>query len=217
MFLDADKTPTLVGSDTAPSLPSEPWRDFPHSQLSDHGAECCAVARHWICAMDFAQLNGGDLHSGPRWMRHRYKWGPTKWPIHWCDAVQETTLDCGAHAALAHAAFAARGVTSFPAQFVQQYSAASTEEWRSKWVGDEASDHWIGEDMIYHEGVAVLAGSERIRFWDSSAGWWIDPGQNGGYGSLIAVRIWADADAVPAGSRWGEYDIRPGHWLQIGG
>ena len=30
---------------------------------------------------------GGDKLTGPRWMREHSKWGPSAWPIHWCEAV----------------------------------------------------------------------------------------------------------------------------------
>ena len=121
-------------------LASDRWQDFPFSCFSHHGEACCEVAREWLVAMDFAQLNGGDLTSGPRWMRSRWEWGPTAWPIHWCEAIDRKILDCGAHAALAHEAFAARGVTAFRAQFVQRYSQDATAQWRCKWGADSVSE-----------------------------------------------------------------------------
>jgi hypothetical protein len=33
-------------------------------------------AREWVVAMDFAQLNGADLSSGPRWLRAKLQVGP---------------------------------------------------------------------------------------------------------------------------------------------
>jgi hypothetical protein len=196
--------------------PSARWEHFPHSSLSHHGEACCDVAREWVLAMDFAQLNGADLASGPRWLRQKYKWGPTVWPIHWCDAVEEDSLDCGAHAAIAHEAFAARGLTSFPAQFVQRYSPDAVEQWRQKWAEGEASDHWIGDDYIYHEGVALLMDDGEVKLWDASAGWWINPRQAGGYGSLLSVRIVTGQDIDGEGFRWGEHRIKAGIWYDIG-
>jgi len=197
---------------------SAKWQDFPHSALTHHGEACCDVAREWVLAMDFAQLNGSDLASGPRWMRQKYKWGPTAWPIHWCDAVSRDTLDCGAHAALAHEAFTARGLTSFPAQFVQQYSKDATGQWLKKWTDDDVSCHWIDDEVIYHEGVALLVdGEEEIKLWDASAGWWINPRQQPqGYGSLLAVRVLAQGQFGGGdGLRWGEHRIQPGTWHEF--
>jgi len=193
------------------------WEDFPFSQLSHHNEACCDIAREWLRSMDFAQLNGGDLLSGPRWIRQKYEWGPSVWPLHWCEAVGRKVIDCGAHAALAHEAFEARGVTSFRAQFVQSYSPEAVGQWRSKWAEEEASDHWLHEDFIYHEGNALLAGEDEVKLWDGSAGCWINPRQAGGYGSLLAVRIFADGQwGGGDGFRWGVHRIMPNQWHQIG-
>jgi hypothetical protein len=194
------------------------WQDFPASGLSHHGAACCETAREWIAAMDYAQLNGGDLLTGPRWLRKRYEWGPSPWPMHWCALVERKTIDCGAHSALAHEAFAARGVTAFRAQFVQRYDADAMAQWRTKWGAERVSDHWLGDDVIYHEGNALLVGEDEVKLWDASAGWWIDPRQAGGYGSLAAVRIFADGQwGGGDGLRWGEHRIKPNQWREIGG
>ena len=214
----AEKRFDLIEAAREPSRCSAKWQDFPHSVLAHHGEACCDVAREWVLAMDFAQLNGSDLASGPRWMRQKYKWGPTAWPIHWCDAVSRDALDCGAHAALAHEAFAARGLTSFPAQFVQQYSKDATSQWLKKWTDDDVSCHWIDDEVIYHEGVALLVdGEEEIKLWDASAGWWINPRQQPeGYGSLLAVRVFANGSFGGGdGLRWGEHRIQPEIWHEF--
>ncbi len=197
-------------------LPSERWQHFPYSCFSHHGEACCEVAREWIVANDYAQLNGGDLLTGPRWLRQKYEWGPSAWPMHWCDVVERKVIDCGAHAALAQEAFAARGVTAFRAQFVQRYSADATAQWRKKWGDEEVSDHWLTDDDIYHEGNALLVGEDEVKLWDASAGWWINPRQSGGSGSLVAVRIFAEGQwGGGDGFRWGEHRIKPNLWHQV--
>lgn len=197
-------------------LPSERWQHFPYSCFSHHGEACCEVAREWIVSNDYAQLNGGDLLTGPRWLRQKYEWGPSSWPMHWCEVVERKVIDCGAHAALAQEAFAARGVTAFRAQFVQRYSADATAQWRKKWGDEQVSDHWLSDDDIYHEGNALLVGEDEVKLWDASAGWWINPRQAGGYGSLVAVRIFADGQwGGGDGFRWGEHRIKPNIWHQI--
>ncbi|HWT12619.1 MAG TPA: hypothetical protein VN231_07690 [Allosphingosinicella sp.] len=198
------------------ALASAPWDHCPFSSLAHHGDSCCEVAREWVLAMDFAQLNGGDLLAGPRWLREKYEWGPSPWPMAWCELVGRKVIDCGAYAALAHEAFTARGVTAFRAQFVQRYSPDALAQWRGKWSEDRVSDHWIGEDVIYHEGVAVMAADEDVKLWDASAGWWIEPRQAGGYGSLAAVRVFADGQwGGGDGLRWGEHRLKPGIWHQV--
>jgi hypothetical protein len=213
----ADLRPDLLEREQGEApLPSARWQDFPHSCLSHHGDACCDVAREWILANDYAQLNGGDLLTGPRWLRAKYEWGPSSWPMHWCDVVERKVIDCGAHAALAHEAFAARGVTSFRAQFVQRYSEDATSQWRKKWGDEKVSDHWITDDLIYHEGNALLVGEDEVKLWDASAGWWLNPRQTGGYGSLVAVRILAEGQwGGGDGFRWGERRIKPNEWHQI--
>jgi hypothetical protein len=196
--------------------PSDRWLDFPHSVLSHHGGACCEIARQWVLAMDFAQLNGAEPSSGPRWLRQKYKWGPSPWPMTWCEAVKRDSIDCGAHAAMALEAFTARGLTAFPAQLVQLYSEDATEQWRGKWKGDDVSCHWLDGDHIYHEATALLVGEDEVKIWDSSAGSWVDPRQAGGYGSLVAVRIVAEGSFGGGdGLRWGERRLKPGVWVQI--
>jgi hypothetical protein len=200
------------------TLPAHQWVDFPVSQVAHHGQDCCEVAREWIVAMDFAQLNGASLNSGPRWLREKYEWGPSPWPISWCEIVSRKVIDCGAHSALAHEAFKARGLTAFRAQFIQRYSADAVEQWRRQWRDENASDHWLGTDVIYHEANAVLVGDE-LKLWDSSAGWWIETQQKGGYGSLKAVRINSDTGVSTASGtafRWGKHELWPNKWYDLG-
>jgi hypothetical protein len=189
------------------------WENFPCAQLLHHGDVCCDVAREWLVAMDFAQLNGGDLLSGPRWMREKYEWGPSVWPLYWCETVGAKSIDCAAHAAIAHEAFAARGVPAFRAQFVQRYNPEAISQWRLKWGGKEASLYWLEDDVIYHEGNALLVGSDEVKLWDGSAGWWINQTQLGGYGSLAAVRIFAEGRNAPF--HWGEHRIPANEWYLI--
>jgi hypothetical protein len=197
--------------------PSDRWEAFPYSRLSHHGRACCDIAREWVIGMDFAQLNGGDLTSGPRWLREKYKWGPSPWPMHWCEAVKRKTIDCGAHAALALEAFTARGLTAFPAQIVQKYSEDATEQWRGKWAEEDVSCHWLDGEHIYHEVTALLVGEDEVKIWDASAGSWINPRQSpGGYGSLVAARIFADGQwGGGDGLRWGERRLKPNVWSQV--
>ena len=218
MFLDADKgrDDTASGGSAAPLLQQGlRWQDFPFSRLSHHGMACCDVAREWVIANDFAQLNGGDRSTGPRWLRQLYKWGPSAWPLHWCEAVARSSIDCGAHAALAHEAFTARGLPSFRAQFVQRYDAEAAAHWRSKWSADECSDHWLDGDLIYHEGNALLVGADEVKLWDPSAGWWINPRSAGGYGSLAMVRIWTEGRTQRASFLWGARRIAPDVWCDV--
>lgn len=195
--------------------PGGKWRTFPNSRISHHGAACCDIAHEWLIAYDFAQLNGGDVLSGPRWMREHSTWGPTVWPIHWCEAVDAGTVDCGVHAAMAHEVFIARGVTAFRAQFVQRYSADTAASWRQNWGMSGASDHWIDGESIYHEGNAILVGDSTLKLWDGSSGCWINPRGDAGYGSLAAVRVESDHDDRARFFDWGGRRIPANQWVSV--
>ena len=191
------------------------WENFPVSWLSHHGEDCCESARHWFRAMDFAQLNGGELMSGPRWIRQKYVWGPSAWPLHWCEALKAKVIDCGAHSALAQEAFEARGLTSFRAQFVQAYDRRAIDQWRTKWGEDQVSDHWLGDKNIYHEGNALLVAPDEVKLWDGSAACWLNPEHLSGYGSVTAVRLEPISHYSSQSVRWGPHDIKVGVWQDL--
>jgi hypothetical protein len=191
------------------------WQHFPASMISHHGEQCCRIAREWVLSTDYSQLNAGNPLTGPRWLRLKHTWGPSTWPIYWCEAVEQKTLDCGALAALAQEVFAARGVRSYPAQFIQQYTEDATRQWTKRWNGADASVHWIKEDLIYHEGCAVVVRDNEIRLWDPSAGWWVNPKQSGGYGGLLALRVFATQVNSPTEFIWGRQRISPNQWQKI--
>jgi hypothetical protein len=193
----------------------ERWQYFPASTISHHGRRCCSIAREWIFSTDYSQLNGENLYTGPRWLRSKFTWGPSPWPISWCEVVERKMLDCGALAALACEVFAARGVRSFPAQLIQQFSETAARQWSSKWKAEESSVHWIKEDLIYHEGSAILLRDNEIRLWDPSAGWWVNPKQFGGYGGLLALRVFADEADGLTELTWGSQRFIPNRWQKI--
>src|SRR5574342_271092 len=80
------------------------WKVQPPSQLVDHGHDCCRVARAWLVSLDYSLdsvLASADRFRGPGWIRDRYPWGPSRWPLSWCEVVVAEQLDCGALTALA--------------------------------------------------------------------------------------------------------------------
>ena len=198
--------------DTAAAI--ERWQDFPASFISHHGERCCHLSREWFLATDFSQLNAGTKLTGPRWLRVKYKWGPSSWPLHWCEAADEKTLDCGALAALAHELFVARGVRSYPAQLIQQYSTENAQHWSMSWDKALVPSLWIKDDLIYHEACVVEARDGEVRIWDPTASWWVNPKQFGGYGALLALRVFASPES-PRVLRWGGQDIVPNRWQKI--
>ena len=78
------------------------------------------------------------------------------------------------------------------------------------------SCHWLEDDHIYREAAALLVGEGEVRIWDSSAGSWVNPRQSGGYGSLAAVRIFADGHYGGGdGFACGERRLEPNVWVQL--
>jgi len=189
------------------------WEYWQPASVSHHGQACCEIVKEWIIATDQSLLNGGGELTGPRWLRQRFEWGPTRYPIYWCEIGRAQVLDCGVHAAIAQEVFLARGVRCFRAQFVQEYSQGAAEQWQLKWEDRDAITTWIEGDLIYHEGCAVATGEGTTQLWDPSAGWWIDPCTTSGYGSLRALRIHAPANAESL--VWGTHIIPANEWSVI--
>ncbi len=196
----------------------EKWKNWRPSQISHHGGICCEIAREWTAATDFSELGGGSLFMGPRWLRQKFKWGASGFPIFWCEAVRKKTLDCGALAALAHEVFAVRGIRSFRVQLIQRFSKVSTSQWSSSWREEgDVKLRWINKDLIYHEGCAIEMPGGEIKVWDASAGWWIDPkpGNGEGYGALLAIRLSAQEAYLNTSFNWGNRDITPNQWQKM--
>ena len=194
----------------------EKWRHWLPSQISHHGGICCEIAREWVVATDFSETGGDSPLTGPRWLRQKFNWGASAFPIYWCEAVQKKTLDCGALAALAHEVFALRGVRTFRVQMVQKFSEVATSQWTRSWSADgDLGLNWINNDLIYHEGCAIAVSNDsEIKVWDSSAGWWVDAKSAGaGYGSLLAIRLQShDTEAL---YQWGNHTICSNRWQKI--
>lgn len=193
----------------------ENWKDWQPSQISHHGAICCEIAREWITATDFSSLNGDGIFTGPRWLRQRFNWGASRFPIHWCEAVRRDTLDCGALAALAHEVFTVRGVRCSRVQFVQKFSDLATSQWTNSWSVDCEPLAWIKDDLIYHEGCAIETGGKNIKVWDASAGWWVDSKPADGYGALLAIRLSDFHFQAGESFKWGEHIIKADEWMEI--
>jgi hypothetical protein len=203
------RTENVIVSDVDAALMR--WRYSSPSAIFHHGKACCATAREWLFATDHSQLNGDHKLMGPRWLRRKYNWGPSQWPMSWCQAVEQDELDCGALAAVTREVFTARGVLCHSVQLVQQYSEETTNHWSTKWTKHPASTHWIQGALIYHEACAVQISANEIRIWDPSAACWVNPKQAGGYGSVLALRLTTDTDDAGLFS-WAHHEIPSGEW-----
>src|SRR5215472_9185002 len=120
------------------------WAQASASTLAHHGA-CCDRARAWLLGMgrslDFA-ASDGLAYAGPRWLTRRWEWGPTRWPIGWCEAVRAAAIDCGVFAVFAREIFRAKGIDAYPGQVLRSYAEESTAHWRRKWASMPDAFNW---------------------------------------------------------------------------
>ena len=216
MFLAVDRDEQRdVQHDRQLDLAIFRWRHRPASVLLHHGKTCCAVAREWVFATDFSQLNGEHEQTGPRWIRARHKWGPSKWPMSWCEAVEQKTLDCGALSAISRAVFEARGITAYPAQLIQVYSEQSGRHWSNNWNAEDAPSDWVMNGLAYHEACAVVTDESVLKIWDPSIACWIGAPDFYGYGSVLALRIVARPIHSAATFCWATNEILCNQWQKI--
>lgn len=189
----------------------EAWSARQPSIISSHDGACCHLSREWFFAMDNSYSIRHTPSQMPSWIRERYKWGPNSWPIYWCQAVRSEQLDCGALAALTHESLKARGIQALPAQLVKHYGETNCAQWEKTWQAREVSCNWISPPFGYHEVCAVLQeGSTRIKLWDPTGNYWIDPDQTLGYSTPVALRI---INIDNSGLlNWGRHQVAPGSW-----
>lgn len=180
------------------------------SQVSLHEGACCRIAEAWVRAM--ADSLSHEQFE-PRWITDRWTWGPTKWPLTWCEAVRRTELDCGALAHLAEVAFRETGRVVVRAQLVEAHSADQCAQWGARWQAVPEVPRWIWGCLVYHEAVGVISGTD-LRLWDPTDGRWRDPADESG--RIRAIRL-AGAEAAPAPSslRWGDVALPPGRWIRL--
>jgi hypothetical protein len=183
----------------------------PVSHLTIHDAHCCRAARAWLTAT--ARDAGRDADNAPTWMCSRWSWGPSSWPLAWCEAVRRRELDCGALAELAAGALEASGRTVCRVQLLISPDHETMAHWRARWGGQKGGLPWIWAQLVYHEAVGVHAGGE-LRIWDPSAGSWLDPEPAGLTSSVMAMRL-----GVPGSNptmpflRWGNREVAVGRWI----
>lgn len=195
---------------------AQQWAGRTPVQLLDHGRPCCTAARAWLRAMDWS-LRAAEPGSGaPSWLVEVFPWGPTRWPLSWCEAVQSAKLDCGALAAMACYMLSARGLRVWRTQLIQEFSEEAVTHWRSRWLTASAPTDWIIGSLIYHEGVAVLSGGNEIGIWDPTHNCWLESNHRGGYGSTLAIRLHAHKANGEHVLHWAGVGLSLGEWQFIG-
>jgi hypothetical protein len=182
--------------------------------LQEHDHECCLTAKKWFLAMDSASRMGNGALEPPTWLRERYQWGPSLWPIYWCEAVRSRVLDCAALAFLARESYKARGVPVLPALLVRRYSEQDAQQWRALWRAASCYTNWILRRCVYHEAVMVLEGEEG-HLWDPSDGHWLDPELSLGYAGVVAMQVVGAQPGGPEVVRWGTHDLVVNTWASL--
>lgn len=187
------------------------WADRVPSQLSHHDRSCCESARAWFRAM---ALSRQASESEPAWISRRYRWGPSPWPLSWCEAVTREALDCGAMMALAIVSFRLRGKLAVPVQLVELVPPNWSGNFRATWEAAGLSPDWIRGDLVYHEACGILDAGQ-VFLWDPTDSSWRVPSAAGPL-RVVAVRL-CEVDGVTLTGRmlWSGLGIRPGPWTTL--
>ena len=152
----------------------------------------------------------------PAWISHRWRWGPSRWPLTWCEAVRAERLDCGALTELAVEASLVSGFPVVKIQLVQEWDRERLLEWQARWAAVGVDSSWIQAPFAYHELVGVLRGAS-VMLWDPVDGLCREGGQPG-YGRVVAIRL-VPCGGLPLSSHpgtltWDRVALRPGRWCE---
>ena len=169
--------------------------------------------------MENASLCEGGIRA-PHWLSDRFEWGPSRWPIAWCELIEQEVIDCGVFAALVREIFREQGVRAHPGQVVIQYSETCTHHWQELWregasrlpanLSEKQGQFfpWVGKNLVYHEICVVEPQDGIARLYDSTWGNWYQPHLRDGFGSVVAVRTQCEGDLL-----WGDRILRSGEWM----
>lgn len=202
----------MPAAQTSTACEWAPWAEWVPSTLSHHGAECCDTARAWFLAMNRSMWRG---EGGPGWIAKRFPWGPGRWPLYWCEAMESEELDCGAHAALTIEAFRDRGIEVVPVQLVQRQEVHHLPHFHGRWSADGASPAWAGEGAAYHEACATIRDGH-AEVWDATVGSWLSPDHVQGVRSIAAVRIGGPGETGEVVT-WRGLEVPLGRWVSPAG
>jgi hypothetical protein len=201
------------------------WMEHPASSILQHDEKCCEEARLWFLAysraMEINALSQFEIKA-PTWLSQKFEWGPTEWPIFWCELVKEKVIDCGVFAALAREIFKAQGFEAHPAQALLSYNEVCTNHWKELWKRNEEKEKkekkkgkgktfpWIGDKVVYHEICLLEMPDGTAKVYDSTWGNWYLPQHRLGFGALLALRT-----ECPRLLRWGNVTLSCGEWVDV--
>jgi len=155
--------------------------------ISSHDSDCCRVGQKWFSGLSKVHNAISSLPSP--WMKSTWEWGPLERPIHWCQIVKKSVLDCGTLSALTIESLSAVGQKSFSVQMVQMYSEDMVQDFEHMWR-DEGGGYWTHQDLVYHECVAVINGdANHIKVWDPTVETFSDGSPTQGHDSIVAIKF----------------------------
>jgi hypothetical protein len=181
------------------------WGPSSLSALSEHPRPCCRVSRSW-----FRSIARGYPAEEPSWLGKRWRWGPTRWPTHWCDVVSRNEVDCGALAALAAEACDASGIEAYGAQVVLEYPERDIEHWRAMWAASGVPDNWINGSLVYHEVLLIIRPGGLAVLWDPTDLCDLTPGSFDG--RIRAVRLFGPGENEIF---WAGFALERHKWTEI--
>lgn len=187
--------------------------DMQPSQISDHEADCCVSAITWINMIDRIDGLLFNRKMPSRRFHDLFEWGPLTWPIHWCELVSSTTIDCGGFASLYEHLFSIRGYDCGRLQLIEHADPAQVIRWRSLWESlPNASTSWlISDKQVYHEAL-VIRQNNTFLFFDPT-----DHAELGSRfslgGTVIAMRFCSDRfESLP---KWNGRILEPWAWIDV--
>jgi hypothetical protein len=218
ILVEDKKLRPLVSSDEV----AQAWVEHPTSSLLHHDQPCCEEARLWFMALARSMEGwaAGQFElRAPTWLSQKFEWGPSLWPMSWCELVKEETIDCGVFAALAREIFRAQGHQAHGGQCLLHYNETCTSHWKDLWKDRmPARDNkrgfkgfnWIGDNKVYHEVCIVEMPDQTAKVYDATFNQWYESEGRNGFGGLMAVR-----SECPRLLRWGDKILSCGEWVEL--
>jgi hypothetical protein len=179
------------------------------SEPFDHGSACCSTARRWLSAVHAAAGATSPL-SGLGWIAEMYPWGPSKWPMSWCNLVEQDKLDCGAQSAVTREVLRANGSAVLGVQLLIRASPTDIGHWGSTWRDDGVAPTWLFERLYYHEAVGLVEGT--LTVFDPTRNWKVRSDGRTEDGTVAAIRV-SGGDATTV--MWGRHELAVGEWIAL--
>jgi hypothetical protein len=198
------------------------WVEHPSSSILHHDDRCCEEARLWFLSyarsMEIGAISQFNIKT-PAWLSRLFTWGPSEWPIAWCQLVRQQVIDCGVFAALAREIFQAQGHSVHPAQALLSYNPSCTSHWKNLWKNENRKIKkfqrdklfpWVGDELVYHEVCVLEMPDGEARIYDSTFGQWYLPQSRVGFAALLAIRT-----ECPRLLLWGGKVMCHGEWVEV--